>query len=204
MRGLCADIDGVRQPLQCVHELRKSLPLPVQPGREHRIGNFFDAFHQIHQGAAMVLLDRCEADAAIAEQHRGHTMPARGRQQRVPHRLAIVMSVCVNPARRDQKPVGIDVALGWTLFAANSGDAAIGNRDIAHKGGLAGAVDDGAAANDDVVHGRRSLNPSLDPLWSVGPDSEISHGLDVHDAPGPIGGQRGYCAMQVFANAGLC
>jgi hypothetical protein len=41
-------------------------------------------------------------------------------------------------------------------------------------------------------------------FWSVGPDSENSHGLDVHDAPGSIGAQRGYCAMQLFANAGLC
>jgi hypothetical protein len=80
MRGLRADIDGVRPPLQRVHELRKGLPFPVQPGREHRIGNFFDALHQIHQRAAMVFLHRRETDAAIAEQHRGHAMPARRRQ----------------------------------------------------------------------------------------------------------------------------
>ena len=76
MRGLRADIDGVRPSLQRVHELRKSLPLPVQPGGEHRIGNLFNALHQIHERAAMVLLDWREADAAIAEQHRGHAMPA--------------------------------------------------------------------------------------------------------------------------------
>src|SRR5262245_49411188 len=72
------------------------------------------------------------------------------------------MGVRVDPARRDQKPVGVDLALGRALFAADRGDAAVGDRNIAGKRGLAGAVDDGAAANDDIVHGRR-----------VGPDSEI-------------------------------
>ena len=67
MRGLRADIDGVRTLLERVHELRKRLPFPAQPGGEHRIRNLFDAFHQIHQRAAMVLFDRSKADAAIAE-----------------------------------------------------------------------------------------------------------------------------------------
>src|SRR5215469_15638753 len=69
------------------------------------------------------------------------------------------MRMSVDPTGRDQKPVGIDITLGGPLFAANRGDAAIGNRDVAREGGLAGAVNDLATANDDVVHGRRSLDP---------------------------------------------
>ena len=79
------------------------------------------------------------------------------------------MGVRVDPAGRDHKPVGVDVTLGGALFAADRGEAAIGNRDIAGERGLAGAIDNGAAANDDVVHGRRSLD-----LLLVGrSDSEI-------------------------------
>ena len=58
------------------------------------------------------------------------------------------MGVRVDPAGRDQKPVGVDVTLGGALFAADRGEAAIGNRDIAGVCGLAGAVDNSTAAND--------------------------------------------------------
>jgi len=47
------------------------------------------------------------------------------------------------------------------LFAADRGDAAVGDGDIARECGFAGAVDNGTAANDDVVHGRGSLDPLL-------------------------------------------
>jgi hypothetical protein len=44
-----------------------------------------------------------------------------------------------------------------------------------------------------------------DPLSGpLGPDSENPHGFCVHDAPGSTAAQRGYCAMQVLANAGPC
>ena len=63
------------------------------------------------------------------------------------------MGVHVDPARRDQQPVGLNLALARTLLAAGAGDHAARNRDIAGEGRLAGPVDDRAAANDDVVHG---------------------------------------------------
>src|SRR5262249_48092916 len=105
---------------------------------------------------AMMFLHRREADPAIAEQHGGYAVPTRRRQQRIPHRLAVVMGMRVDPARRHEKPVGIDLALGQTLLAANACYPSIAYGDIAGECGLAGAVDNGAAANDDVVHGRRS------------------------------------------------
>ena len=136
---------------------REGLPLPGQARGQHRIGNFLDAFHQVHQRAAMMLLHRREADAAIAEHHRGDAMPARRREQRVPHRLAVVVRVHVDPAGRDQQAVGVDLAPGRALLAADRGDPAVRDRHVAGERRLAGAVDDGAAANDDVVHGSRSL-----------------------------------------------
>src|SRR5262249_59214917 len=78
-----------------------------------------------------------------------------------PPRRPCIGGGAVPPPRRDQKPVGVDLALGRALFAADRGDAAVGDRNFAGKRGLAGAVDDGAAANDDIVHGRRSLDPPL-------------------------------------------
>src|SRR4051794_40623410 len=63
------------------------------------------------------------------------------------------MCVHVNPTWRDQQSVGIDLAMCRTLLAAHSGDAAACDCNIAAEGRLAAAVNDRAAANDDVVHG---------------------------------------------------
>ncbi len=153
MRDLRADVDCALPAIELVHVLREGLPLPVQPGGEHRIGDFLDALHQVHQRAVMFLLHRREADAAIAEHHRGDAMPARGREQRVPHRLPIVMGVHVDPAGRHQQSIGVDLAPRRPLLAADRRDPAAGYRDVAGEGGRARPVDDAAAANDDVVHG---------------------------------------------------
>ena len=67
------------------------------------------------------------------------------------------MGVHIDPARRDEETVGIDVALGGALFAADRCDTAAAMATSPVKARLAGAIDDGAAANDDIVHGSRPL-----------------------------------------------
>src|SRR6202163_1993599 len=62
------------------------------------------------------------------------------------------MRVHVNPARRNHQPRGIDLAPGRSLLAADPGDPAFGNGNVAAKSGLAGAIHDRAATNNDVVH----------------------------------------------------
>ncbi len=75
------------------------------------------------------------------------------------------MGVHVDPARRDQKARGIDLALAGALLAANRSNAAAGDGDVAGKRRFAGAVDDAAAADDDIVHGGRSLDgPAFAPF----------------------------------------
>src|SRR6202162_2693623 len=62
------------------------------------------------------------------------------------------MRVHVNPARRNHQPRGIDLAPGRSLLAADGGDPAFCNGNVAAKSGLAGAIHDRAATNNDVVH----------------------------------------------------
>ena len=63
------------------------------------------------------------------------------------------MGVHIDPARRDHKARGIDLALAGTLLAADRGNTAAVHGDVAGKARFAGAIDNGAAANDDVVDG---------------------------------------------------
>ena len=105
----------------------------------------------------MLAPHRREADAAVAEQDRGDAVPRRRRQFLVPGRLAVVVRVHIDPAGRDQHAVGGDVALRGAGLAADLGDAVAVDRDVAGEGRLAGAVDDGAAADDGIVHERLLL-----------------------------------------------
>src|SRR5258708_25140260 len=100
----------------------------------------------------MMLFHRCKTHAAISENDGRHSMPARGRKQRIPHRLTVVVRVYVDPARRNHQPRGIDLAPSRSLLPANPGDPAFCNGNVAAKCGLAGAIQDRAATNNDVVH----------------------------------------------------
>src|SRR5580704_12140650 len=92
------------------------------------------------------------------------------------------MGVHVDPARRDHQASGVDLALAGAKLAADRGDAAAGNRHVARERRLAGAVDDGAAANDDVVHGMS--------LPDGGCESRLGYGIwpMMHPAAGPCNG----------------
>src|SRR5712672_497496 len=62
------------------------------------------------------------------------------------------MGVHVDPAGRHHQPAGIDLSPGRSLLPADGGDPAFCDGNVAAEGGLAGAIDDRAATNDDVVH----------------------------------------------------
>ena len=104
----------------------------------------------------MMFLHRGEADAAIAKHDRGDAMPARRCKQRIPHRLAVIVRVHVDPAGRDQKPRGVDLPPGRSEPAADRGDPVAFDGHVTRKCRFAGAVDNVAAANNDVVHENRS------------------------------------------------
>jgi hypothetical protein len=152
VRQLRGYVDGARQAVERVEELGKALPRPVEPFVERGAGNVLDRLHQVDQVAAVLAPHRGEADAAIAEQDRRHAVPGRRRQDRVPGCLAVVMGVDIDPAGGDEEPVGGELAPRRPGLAADRGDDPAVDRDIAAEARPPGAVEDGAAADDDVVH----------------------------------------------------
>ena len=91
-------------------------------------------------------LHRREAEAAVAEHHRGDAVPAGDRAVRVPADLGVVMGVQIDEARRDDQAVGVDDFLGEARRAsADLRDLAVLDPDVAPVARHAGAVDDGAA-----------------------------------------------------------
>ena len=152
VRHLRTDIDGARHAVERVEIFREAFPLPVQAFGERAPRYVLDRLHQIDQAGAMLRPDRREADPAIAEEDRRDTMPGGRGEHRVPGRLAVVMRMDIDPAGRDQQTMRVDLALRRAGLAADLGDLGAVNRHVAGKACRAGTVEDGAAANDDVMH----------------------------------------------------
>src|SRR5262249_39937665 len=169
-------------------------------------------FHQLHQRPAMLRANRSEADAAIAEHRGGDAVPARRPEQRVPHRLPVVMRVHVDPAGRHQQPRGVDLAPSRTLLASNACGTPSRDGHVAGNRGAAGTIDNGTAANDDVVH--RSLLESWKPKMMHLPQTRCNARVDrrLHSTahfhvtenplgPGFRGGRAGRNGLDILVNS---
>ena len=150
VRQLGAEIHVARPRLQRIEILAERFPRPVQALVERRAGNILDAFHQLDQALAVLELDRREAHAAIAHHRRGDAMPARRLQVRIPGRLAVIVGVDVDEARRDQQALGVDLLGGAAGHLADGGDLAVLHGDVGLVQGSAGAVGQSAAAHDQI------------------------------------------------------
>ena len=153
MGQLRADVHRVVAAFQRIQVLRKRLPGPIYAFGQHRAGDVLDALHQVDQVIGAARAHRREADAAIAEHGGCDPVPARGREKGIPGGLAVVMGVDVDEAGRDQQAAGIDHPLRVAQLVADGDDEPALHRHISRVGRRAGAVDDSAALDEDVVHG---------------------------------------------------
>ena len=135
-----------------------------RPSCERGAGNVLDAFHQLDQALAVLDLHRREADAAIAHHRRGDAVPARGLQARIPGRLAVIVGVDVDEARRDQQALGVDLLGALARHLADRGDLAVLDRDVGLARAAARAVGHRAAADDQIVV-RHGFTPGFG--WSL-------------------------------------
>src|SRR5262245_46081951 len=166
MRDLCGDIDRTRAPLKCVKEIGKAFPVPSKAVGEHDARNLLDALHQVHKCRTVLWPDRGKTNAAVAKHCRSHTVPAGGREQRIPHRLPVVMGMHVDPAGRNQKARGVEVAPRRPCFATNLRNLPANDRHVATEGRLAGSVNDAATANNNVIH--ESQSNCAAEAWMIG------------------------------------
>ena len=73
------------------------------------------------------------------------------RAERVPEHLGVVVAVVVDEPGRDHPSVGLDDPPGGAVQPSQLHDLAVGDADVAVEGGPAGAVDDAAVLDEQVV-----------------------------------------------------
>ena len=124
------------------------------PARWASAGDVLDRLQRAHQQVLVVGVTGREREPAVAHDHAGHAVVAGGGAVGIPGDLRVEVGVSVDEAGRDDQTVGIELFLALLGDASNRGDAVAGDADVGLIAGSAGAVDDGSAANHEVVgHG---------------------------------------------------
>ncbi len=157
------DVQARAQLLHRVQVVAVILPSPRQPGHDRLAWDVFDRLHHAGEKLAILRLARREGDAAIAHQRRGHTVPRDRREIGVPADLRIQMRVQVDEPRAitvrpsasiSRLPLPAILPISRRCGAPFDADVGAGERPS-----RANAVDDLAAANNDVIgHGKVVLD----------------------------------------------
>src|SRR4051794_13608336 len=99
----------------------------------------------------MLFTCRCEGESAVATDDRRDAVEDRRTRGRIPGQLRVVVGVQVDKAGCDDEAARIDRARG--ALAVDVGDEeTVADTDVSLSRRCAGAVDDGAAANQEVEH----------------------------------------------------
>ena len=138
-----------RQTIQIIGE---SFPIPVQPFIKNDAGDFFDAFHQLDQRLLMLRQHGSKADAAISANRCGHAMREARVEPVIPEELAVIMGVDVDKAGGDDGASCVNFLARCTGDRADFNDQAVLDRHVSGIARCARAINDGAAANDHIVH----------------------------------------------------
>ena len=147
-------VDRSAAGLDGVEVLRKGLEWPIgaDAGFQRRQAHRLDPLEGAQDQAAALRPGWREAEAAGAHHDRGHPMPGRHGQQRVPEHLRIIVGMDIDKSRRHHPVACVDDPPCFLRRIADRDDASVFNADIATASRSAAAVDDRAAGDLEVVH----------------------------------------------------
>ena len=98
-------------------------PAKSTPARERRRAHAFDPRQRLQQEVEVLWLGRREAEPAIADDHRGDSVPTRRRARRFEHQLRVEVGVDVDEAGREHQTIGVDLLKCGIGAAADRRDA---------------------------------------------------------------------------------
>ena len=153
VRQLAAHVHHTGSGRERVEIFRVAGPAEVDALGQHGARDVLHALHQIDQVVLGTGLHRGEADAAVAEDRRGHAVPRRRRHLGIPRGLPVVVSVDVHPARQHQVPLGVDLAASPPRHRADLQHRAIAQGHIGCARRAAAPVHHRSVPDHHVSHG---------------------------------------------------
>ena len=154
VRHLGGEVDVVVPGVEVVEVLGEALPIPRKAFVKCGAGDVLDALHQLDESLAVAGPAWSETHTTVAHHHRCHPVPCGRKESVVPRGEAVIVGVDVDEARHDERAVGVDDACPLAVGGVDLtdlDDVAARDRDIGRAGRCAGAVDDRATADDEVV-----------------------------------------------------
>ena len=136
---------------------RQRVPVPRQAFVQRRAGDVLNAFHQLHETLVVGVVHGGEPDTTVTEHHRGDAVPRRRLHRGLPGRLAVVVGVHIDKARCNECALGVDLSPASPIHRPDLDHHAIGDRDVGGPSRRAGSIDDGAAANHQIVLSHPSM-----------------------------------------------
>ena len=157
-QGRVADVGGdIRPdplPLEKVEVLREALETPVHAGAQ-AVQRHALHVRQIAQiEVAIGRPARSEGEAAVAHHRSGDAQLGRGRGQRVPGDLRVVVGMAVDDAGHQRQAVRVDALACGAEVAAHGSDATAGDGDVGVPPRGAEPIVDSGVGDQKVVHAR--------------------------------------------------
>jgi len=150
-----ADVAGVVDPLgqgvDRVEELGKRRPRPADAGGHRGAGDVLGALQVAHDQGLVLLRARRQREAAVAHDDAGHAVPAGAGAEGIPEDLRVHVGVAVDEAGRHDHAVGVHDLAGALADAADRRDAAVLHGHVGAMARQAGAIDEHAVLDDEVV-----------------------------------------------------
>ena len=154
VRDVARDVGAVAARVDHVEVVREGFPLtPRHPDRQRRAGDVLDPFHHVDEGFVIGWAHGREAHTAVAQHDGRDAVGGRRLEGVVPRDLAVVVGMEIEEAGGDDRAVGVDLPAAPSVDRTDLDDGVAVDGDVAGERRGSGAVDDGAASNDDVEHG---------------------------------------------------
>ena len=107
-RDVGEHVDRLGGAIEAVEVLREGDPVPRHALLHRVVGDRLDPRHRLHCVLALIRLDRCEAESAVADRHRRDAVPTGQRAVRIPEDLGVVVGVEIDETGSDVHPRGVD------------------------------------------------------------------------------------------------
>src|SRR5262249_11255710 len=157
-----------------VHVLRDRFPVELDRLQDLHWDRF-DIGEELGEALLGAFPDRRQRQGAIAEDDARRAVLGREGAERVPGNLRVVVAMIVDKAGADRAPVGVDRPRGRAGQFADLGDLAVLDADIGPEARHAGAVDDAAVLNQQVIR-HRALLPGLSSVRSAARRATLTRG----------------------------
>ena len=157
MRHGGANVERSGQFGERIDVLAEGFPSPVDSLVQGGARNVLNGLHQLDQKSFPARPDRSETDPAIPHHRRGDAVVDRRPHLGIPRGLTVIVRVDIDPTRRNQRAISVDLLSTRILNGAHGDDLIAVDRHIGRPSCRTGSIDNLATADHEIMHDPQCL-----------------------------------------------